>query len=408
MRNFSASFIPAALVLVFAIFAGLIIYRAAWFGIDKHFSLLAASFIQGDLFLNPNNLPDGDYVDYRGKQYLFFGPMPSVLLMPPVMIWGKNFPQMALSIGSLVITYFSVFLISRKLKFTRIDSLWLANFFVFGTVLYFVSLINISAYIVQAVGTAFFFLSLVEYFTKRRWLVIGMLVAAAGATRITLFGLAVFYILEIIRLRHGQDFNFKRAFILLIIPIIFSASLLGLYNFRRFHSFFDTGYTRNVSVLDKNYLNNKLGYFSPVHIPANLYIMFFAPPEPLKRDSVEFVLKFPYLKANPFGMAILFTSPLFIYLVRTRKEGYVSSAILGIIVLALPSLTYFGIGFTQFGYRYSLDFLPLVFLILLAALRGKITGVAQILITLGVVFNSLYMSSIWNSYPLLTIFDYIF
>lgn len=399
------SLIAPILVLIFAIFSGFIIYRAAWFGIDKHFSLLAQSFLHNDLFLSSNNLPDGDYVDFRGKQYLFFGPMPSILLMPFVFIWGKNFPQMTLSIVSLVIIYLAIFALCRKFKFTRIDSLWLTNFFVFGTVLYFVGLVNISAYVVQAVGTVFFVLALLEYFTKRRWLLVGILVGAAGASRITLFGVIVFFLFELFRSR--KKFDLSRNLILFLLPVVFSMSMLGIYNFRRFHSFFDTGYTRNVSVLDKDYYNYKLGWFNPVHIGANLYALLVMPPDPVKVDFYQFVLEFPYIRANGLGMAIWFTSPLFIYLLLAKRGAHTLGAIVGVIVLVIPSLLYFGIGTSQYGYRYSLDFLPLLFLILLSAFKKGLPSFAKLLITLGIIFNCFYMLSIWNSYPLLNFFEYL-
>lgn len=224
MKKLDLSIIAPLIVFLFAVFSGFIIYRAAWFGIDKHFSLLAESFIANDLFLNPNNLPDGDYADFNGKQYLFFGPMPSILLTPFVAVWGKNFPQMTLSIASLAITYGAIYILVRKLKFNKPDSLWLANFFVFGTVLYFVGLVNTSAYIVQAVGTTFVVLSILEYFTKRRWWLIGILVAAAGATRLTLFGITVFFLMEIFR--NFKKENLARNVALLMIPIMLSLAIL--------------------------------------------------------------------------------------------------------------------------------------------------------------------------------------
>ena len=405
MIKINLSYLAPLTVFIFAVFCGFIIYRAAWFNNDKHFSLLAQSFLHNDLYLNPNNLPDGDYADFNGKQYLFFGPIPSIILIPFVFIWGKNFPQMTLSITSLIIIFLAIFFLCRKLKFTKINSFWLTNFFVFGTVLYFVGLVNISAYVVQAVGTAFVVLSLLEYFTKRRWLVIGLLISAAGATRITLFGMTVFFILELIRQRN--NLSFTRSFIYLLLPIFFSISMLGLYNFRRFHSFFDSGYTRNVSVLDKDYLNYKEGFFSLKHIPANLYLLLFKAPDPVSKDRVEFVLRFPYLKVNHLGLAIWFTSPLLIYLLKTRRVSYMISATIGIFILMVPSLIYFGLGRSQFGYRYSLDFLPLLFLILLTSFKDTLPNFAKILITFGIVFDIFYMSNIWSSYPLLSFFDYL-
>lgn len=404
MKKLDRSIVAPLLILLFAIFSGFIIYRAAWFGIDKHFSLLAESFLKGDLFLSPMNLPDGDYADHFGKQYLFFGPLPSVILMPAVWIFGKNFPQMTLSIASLVVTFGAIFLLIARLKFNLADTFWLANFFVFGTVLYFVGLINVSAYVVQAVGMVFVVLSLLEYFTKRRWLLIGLLVAAAGATRISLFAMAVFYLLEILRQRKQLDF--KKIVALFLIPVILSLAVLGLYNWRRFGSVFDTGYSRNVSI-PKGYPNTVEGFVSIKHIPANLYLFLFAAPEPVKKDKVDYVVKFPFLRVNGQGLAIWFTSPLFVYLFWARRQPYTISAILGILALALPSLLYFGLGIHQFGYRYALDFYPLLFLILLSAFGRGLPTFAKVLITGGIFFNLFYMSSLWYSYPLLDIFEYL-
>lgn len=392
-------------VLVFAVFFGLIINRASWFANDRHFSILAQSFLHNDLFLSPMNLPNGDYVDYFGKQYLFFGPMPSILLIPFAAIWGRDFQQMVLSFSSLVVVFASIFLLCRRLKLDRITSFWLSNFFVFGTVLYFVGLVNISAYVVQAVGVAFVVLSLLEYFGRRRWLIIGILVGAAVATRVTLIGMAVFYILEL--LRNSKKIIVGKNLAIFLFPIIFSIAMLGIYNFKRFHNVFDTGYTKNVSILDKNYYNYKLGFFNPIHIPANLYELLFKSPEPIKRDGVEFTLKFPYLKADGFGMGILFTSPLFIYLLLAKKEEYTVSVVVAIVFLLLPSLLYWGIGSSQYGYRYSLDFLPLLFLILTSAFKQGMNNFAKVLIVYGIIFNCFYMLSIWNTYPLLNFWEYL-
>lgn len=406
MGHLKFSLTVAGLLFVFGVFSGFIIHHEASFAYDNHFVLHAESLIEGDLFLNPLHLPTGDYVDYFGKQYLFFGPAPSILLIPFVAFFGVDFPQTLLSISSLVLIYAGIFLISRKLKFSKVDSLWLSNFFVFGTVLYFVSLVNISAYLVQALGTAFVVLAIVEYFIKKRWLLIGLFIAAAGASRITLFGSAIFFIFELIRNRHER--NFTRNLALFIFPIVVAIGLLGLYNFRRFHSFFDTGYTRNVSALDKDWYNYKLGWFDPIHISTNLYSLLLMAPEPITVDNVEFVLKFPYLKANKFGMAIWFTSPLFIYVFMAKWRNLTRSSFAALVVLVIPSLLYWGIGAVQFGYRYSLDFLPFLYLILLSAFKAGLPKMAKLLITIGIIFNCFYMLSLWNSYPVFEFFRDLF
>src|SRR3989344_4732830 len=396
--------IPPLLIFILAIFVGFLTYRVSWVNNDRHFAKLAKSFINGDLSLSPYNLPDGGYGDFKGKQYIFYGPLPSLILIPFIYIWGQDFPQELLPLASLALIYWAIFKLSRVFNFSQVDAFWLANFFVFGTVLYFVGLVNISAYLVQTVATAFLILPLWEYFTQRRWFVIGLLVAAAGATRVTLFGMSLFFVLEIWRRRSQIDLVKSLAYLML--PIIFTVSVLGIYNFRRFNSFFDTGYTYNASVRDKDNGNYKLGWFSPEHIPANLYALLIMPPEPVVKKGYQFVLEFPYLRVNHFGLAIWFTSPLFLYLVAVRKRLYTVPAVLTIVVLAIPSLVYFGIGISQYGYKYNLDFLPLLFLILLSAFPKGLTFRAKAIIAVGIIFNGFYMASIWGQYPLFSFWDY--
>jgi hypothetical protein len=387
--------IPILIFLFSAVF-GYFIHKQTWYEMDKHFSLQALAFTQGDIFLNPINLPKGDIADYKARQYVFHGPLPSIMLVPAVYIFGKNFPQITLSIGSLVIIYISILLLTKKLlgKESMTDALWLANFFVFGSVLYFASLINISAYIVQVVATMFLVLALLEYFTRRRWLVLGILIAACGLTRISLYAASIFFVLEIVRLR--DKIPFKLSLASFILPIFLSILLWGGYNYRRFHSVLETGYQYNITL--QNWpLNSQIkhGLFSLEYIPTNLYSMLIRGPIPILEEGDAFILKYPYLKTDGWGMAIWVTSPLFLYLFKIRREKYTAAAIVTILFLALPSVLYFGIGFSQFGYRYSLDFLPFLLLILIPTFKDHSPKFAKILIVFGIVLNFIL---IFNTY----------
>lgn len=397
MTKTIASLLPIFL-LVFSVVAGYFIHQESQFTNERHFVQLAEAFIKNDLFLSPFGLPNGDYADYFGKQYLFFGPMPSLLLVPFVLIFGYEFPQMFLSVVSIFVTYVTVYLLCKRFKFNRVDSLWLANFFLFGSVLYFVSVVNISAYVVQAVVTPFVMLSLYEYFGKKRWALLGMFTAAAILTRVTLVGMAVFFMIELVRTTKKPELI--KSSVLFLLPILVCVSLLGLYNFRRFNSPFNTGYTLNVTAVHNVGGNHEAGFFSPVHIPGNLYALLFMGPGMVNKTTYPFLAQFPYLKANGWGLAIWYTSPLLVYLIKARLKGVVLSAVGGILIIAAPSLLYYGIGMSQYGYRYSLDFFPLLFLILLTTFKEKLPTLAKIIILVGVLFNLFYMLSIWNAYPL--------
>lgn len=121
---------------------------------------------------------------------------------------------------------------------------------------------------------------------------------------------------------------------------------------------------------------------------------------PILEHKDGFVFVFPYLKADPWGMAIWITSPLFLLLFfHFRKNKYTFSALTTTIILALPIVTYYSVGFAQFGYRYALDFLPFLFLLLLPSLQTKLSKLAIALIIIGVLFNCIYITSLWDVYP---------
>src|SRR3989344_1872429 len=398
-RKISAELGFLLALLFFGIFSGLLIYRTTAgfhkYEPDTHLVYLAKRFTEMKLSLSPINRPIGDIVDYYTNIYLYFGPFASLILMPFAAIFGRDFPQIFLGAGSLLVTLLAIYKIAGAFRYEEEDRLWLSVFFAFSTVLFGVSVINFSAYQIQALGASLALLSLAEYFGKRRFWLIGIWVAAAGLTRMTLYLSVIFFLLEWLRLRLD-----KKALLSLLIPILLSGLVLAGYNYRRFGSVFETGYARNITL---NYFplndNMKYGFFSIKHIPGNLYVLLFKAPEPILEDGGGFVVKFPLLRADPWGMAIWFTSPLFLMLVRLRRNEFSRSAFFTTLALLIPVILYGGIGDLQFGYRYALDFLPFLFLLLLPNLGSSLSIGAKLLITLGVWFNCLYLSSLWDIYP---------
>ena len=385
---------------VFAIFSSVIVFQTAGrFNSDKSLSLLAGQFAKGHISLEPTDeLPLGDLAFYDGRYYMYFGPLASIILIPFVIIFGTNFPQTAIGVGSMAISFYAVFKISRSFKFSKIDSLWLCLFFVFSTVLFSSSAINITAYLVEALGVPLMLLSLAEYFNKKRPILIGLFLGLAVLTRLTLILAVLFFVIEFLQKRLT-----RREFIIILIPVGLCCFLFGAYNYIRFDSFIETGYNllRNVSFpLSKNYEH---GAVSLIHIPANLYSFLIMPPDPILYFDKGFVFKFPYFQANPWGMAIWFTSPLFLLLFRFKRGAHTLAAAVASVAVAIPLFTYFSVGFAQFGYRYALDFLPFLFLILMPILKPKLSRSAIFLIILGVVFNCIYITSPWGVYPLLGI-----
>jgi hypothetical protein len=77
--------------------------------------------------------------------------------------------------------------------------------------------------------------------------------------------------------------------------------------------------------------------------------------------------EFPYLVANRYGMSMLLVSPaLLTALWAGFKEHSAQLMWIAAGLVAIPVFLYYGGGYSQYGFRYSLDFTP--FLIALVAI----------------------------------------
>lgn len=386
---------------IFSLYSTYLYLTVGQRGYDDDLVKLSGRFLDRKITLSIYNLPVRDIANYYNNYYIYFGPLSSLLLMPFVLVFGEHVPQVSLGVFSVIVSFIGVYFIAKHFKFSLIDSLWMSLFFVFSTVLFSSSVINVSAYQVESLGVPFVILAIAGYLYKKNPFLVGLCIGLAVMTRITLLLTVIFFILEILQKR----FSIKQLLFLLI-PVILAICVLGLYNNRRFHSFFETGYKYIISRNDMPIgANMKYGEMSVKHIPANLYSFLIMSPDPLKEKGDGLVLKFPYLKANPWGIAIWYTSPLFLLLLtKFRKGKYTVSAGITAVILSIPVFTWYSIGYAQWGYRYALDFLPFLFLLLLPCLGHNLSKTALVLIIMGVIFNCIYTDSIWETYPLFNIY----
>lgn len=388
--------------LPLCIYATILYLTVGQQGHDTVLTDLAVRFSELKVSMSIHKLPPRDISNYFENYYVYFGPLSSLMLLPFVFIFGEKVPQVSLGVFSMIVSFLCVYLIALRFKFGKTDSLWLSTFFVFSTVLFSSSVINITAYQVEALGVPFILLAITTYLYKRNAFFVGLFIGLALLTRITLVGAVAFFFFEIFYKR----FTVKQ-FIILLIPVVMALGLIGAYNNRRFHSVLETGYKYNISkASDHIKKNHELGEISPIHLPGNVYSFLIMSPEPLFQKGTDgFALQFPYMKANPWGIAIWFTSPLFLFLIlHFKKSKYTLSASLTALILSLPVFLWYSIGYAQFGYRYALDFLPFLFLLLLPCLSPKLSKVAIALIIIGVLFNLIYSISMWEMYPLFNIY----
>ncbi len=362
-----------------------------------HYLYLAEHFLRGELWVN--DLPAGypDFVNWQGHKYLPFGPLPAVLLMPfaPLMdLTGTR----DLAWVSHIFTLANVFLFARVLGQIGLAGdrrRWALLLFFGGTVYYGVSVVAATWYFAHVVVTTFLLLGISECLGKKRPVLIGLFIALAGATRFTaLFALPFVLWLMWRGTTSVEDTPQPRKlssllaqYSLLLVGLAGPLALLLAYNYLRFGSFLDSGYSH--AVLTNPVLAQALqqGMFGLVHVPKNLFMLLLQ--GPVAYPSAEApVLQFPYVQPSPWGMGIFFTSPALLYIFQAKlKEPLVQAAWIAVVCIMVPVITYYGVGWVQFGYRYALDFIPFLLLIAARGLPDPLPARARLLILASVVVN---------------------
>ena len=368
------------LILCFLAFISIIlIYKFVYLNPRNwydHYRYLAQSFLAGRVDIP--NLPTfyQDSLEYQGKKYLPFPPVPALVLAPIIAV-GKNTTQQQISIIIGAINAILVFLLLKK--FTKpISALLLGIFFALGTVAFWSSVVGTTWYFAHNTALMFFLISLMMFKNKKDF-VSGVFFSLASLCRLPIFLGIIFYFLEL-RKQRGRLISFL-AGALLCIPIMF------FYNWLRFGDIFHTGYLEiyknyieigyPISFLQSIYPNSpNFGYFDIRNIPLHIFTFFFLPP----------LIKGGVIVPSPYGMGILFTTPLLLVaMIPPFRKGLEKNLLIGATLIALVDFLHYMQGWVQFGYRFLLDFLPLLLIIL--ALRFKLKIFYILLLGISIAVN---------------------
>jgi len=368
--------------------------------LNQEFVQLARSFYHGHL--NFFHYPTGDSsIDiWKGQFYWALGPFPAIFILPFVALFNlvhiafyQWYIQWLLVPGVL----YMVFRLARKLDFSTFDSYILGFGFVLGSVFIGVSSSSASWYFAQVLTTFLLFASILEFYGKRRWWLIGVICGCVALTRISAAPIAIFYLLElwVTYSKKSERKQRLRQLFNLCLPLVLAVMVLGLYNFARFGNPLQQGYSYQIlNIPDTS--DRIYGLFSLHYIPANLYYFLLSTPAAVFRNNLTHILKFPFIQVNSWGLSVFFTSPYLLYLFLMKKvsfDGRTIRMLIAIGISAIMVLTYYGIGDSQYGYRYSLDFLPLLFMLFMIKYRQKhgrlSTGMKVLLLGSGI--TSLYM-----------------
>lgn len=366
----------------------------------QHFAHLANSIISGHLYLLENPDGIGDVVSVNGHDYWPLGPFPSVALMPLAWVARglggvlyQGLPQAIVVLGVFLI----VLRVARRLEYDAYESALWAFAFTFATMFLGVAMLAKSWYFAQTVGVLLCWWMFHEYFGKRRYLFIGILAGCLVATRLTAALVLVFFLLDLLNsdLTRRQKWTFAAQ---LLAPSAVGVVLLGLYNAARFGNPLETGYT--LQTIGGFLLASRAhGVFSLAHVPGNLYFALLSGPLPVFLEDGSQVLRFPFVTANAYGMSVFLTSPYMLLMLLLRyRDTFARLALLTVLIIAIPVVSYYGVGYAQLGYRYALDFWPLLFLLFMKLYRQSHTRLSARL------QFAIVASAFTNFYLYLTIF----
>jgi hypothetical protein len=340
----------------------------------KHYVYESQAFLQGRTDLQGFPSYYQDLVNYHGKYYLPSPPMPAVILLPAVAIWGIGTDEVRISMLIGAINVALVWILLGRMNVKGWKRLLLIILFGFGTVHWDVAITGTTWFFAEIVAVFFLLLSLIEYFGRKRAVLIGLLLGLSVLSRLPVVIGAIFFLAMLYReggLRRPVQFAVGLA-----IPI----ALYGYFNYLRFGNPLQTGYAGHAYAAYFAADIQQYGMFSLHYIPKQLYTIFLMSP--------QYISYFPFLKPLPDGMSILLTTPAIFYVLKAKfSESINLWSLLAIVGILLPTILWFSTGWVQFGYRYSLDFLPFL-LILIASGMGKTVNKAMIiLVALSVAVN---------------------
>ncbi len=367
----------------------------------NYFKDLAGSFAHGRLDIDrASGEKTADLAFYNNKFYLYWPPVPALVYMGLNALGNPTQDNLiAASFGALnttlVILLFFVFSKKYGMGLKPLEVLFLAVFWSFGTVHFYMSMLGSVWYISQVMAQTFLLASILFMLGRTspmNLLLSSLFFSAAVYTRNDLI-FSIFLLAAIHIKNRGKDLikNVIVDSLAFALPFVCASAWNMAYNAARFDGrVFDNGI--NYCNIHLYFMQNvhKHGVTSFLYIPQNLYSEVFKP--------MPLSVKFPFFLYGAEGFGFLWASPLFFFIfpaayfflsgaenilagrtvIAGRLEKYdliaMAAAAISGAATAAVILMMVGNGWIQFASRYSLDFqlMAVIFMVFILKIwRGK-------------------------------------
>ena len=267
------------------------------------------------------------------------------------------------------------------------DAFWIAAFTAFGSLLFYVSVVGDMYYLAHAEAFLALTVFLLEWSGRRRPVVMGAMLAVSFLARpTTLVAAAPFGVALLWRQRHELRAALRSA-LAFGLPIAGSIAVYCWFNWVRFGSLLESGYS--ISYISQPSLVDRraIGLFSIRQVPENLRLALLALPGTMGN--------FPFFVPSRWGMSMLLVSPALLtsawagFRDRTAQLLWIAAAL-----VAVPVFLYYGGGFVQYGFRYSLDFTPFLVALMAIGSRRWVGWPERLLVVASI--GSVYFGVVWG------------
>lgn len=344
----------------------------------NYFTRLSESFIRGRLYVTEHPSWMNELIPIADKYFVVYPPMPAVILIPYVFLFGKSVSQSLFSILLGVANVGLIYILLKRIGFSLKTTILVTVLFAFGTNHWFLASVGSAWYMAHITALFFLILALIETFGKQRIFLIGFLLGASFWARTTeMFTLPFFYILfwkKFWPINKRNIFNF----LLLNSGMAFFILVDAEYNFLRFGNFSPFSPYQLIPKIDQEPIFQQ-GFMNLAYIQRHIQAIFFRLPE----------IRFspPYLIPSLYSTALWFTTPAIFFALRAKKSLLVTACWAGILSTLFVISLWGGVGFSQFGYRFAQDFMPFLLILIALGIGQKPTKWGYLLVLISILVN---------------------
>lgn len=298
-----------------------------------------------------------DIASRTSTWYVTFPPTPAAVMLPGVALLGLGFPDVLFTVLAAALIPLLLFrLLARVHPGHTREHLWAAAAWTLASPACFVAAHGNVWFTAQILGALFLILHIDAAWDARQPARAGLWLGLAVGCRVSLAFAIPFFLLE--WWRHGRRLTTLLRF---LAPLALLGLAMAALNWLRFDDPLEFGH-RYLDIRWQSRIQT-FGMFSPHYLGRNLECMLWLTPQ-----------WSPHLRWSIHGMGLVFATPWLLLLARARtwfpqRTGLALAA----LAVAVPLLLYQNSGQVQFAYRFALDFLPLLLVILVVGggARGR-------------------------------------